>query len=40
MSDHQVIVQIAITGLAGILLATASLGSARAEVKSVAPERL
>src|SRR5499427_1961851 len=37
MSDHRIIGQIAITGLASIFFTTASLGSARAEVKSVAP---
>ena len=37
MSDHHTIGQVAITGLAGIFFTTASLGSARAEVKSVAP---
>jgi uncharacterized protein YndB with AHSA1/START domain len=37
MSDRHTIGQIAITGLASIFFTTASLGSARAEVKSVAP---
>jgi len=37
MSDHHAIGRIAVTGLAGILLASASLGSVRAEVKSIAP---
>src|SRR6516162_9113391 len=37
MSDHHTFGQIAITGLAGLLLMAASPGSARAEVKSVAP---